>query len=342
MRFSDTDPFAGLAYSYVVDSAQPSSISYAWTLGTPVASLLVASALAGALLAALAALLAVRVGRGADLRAALRVSEWAALAALLLVSTFGVYLAADPSLPSVLLLAAHPLSCLWGVGAVSRLRYRVKRGLGLSTLAQGVARFPLAEVTVATFLWYLPPVLGGTYQYLQDPRSEDPAGGSAALAVPTSLFLGIKTWFAGSFRRDTGLLLHAAAFASLLLSAPGLLLHFLGSLPWEAVSKDRVRLSLLFAFAPLALVLELLLSYAGHPNVRFHLHRGTRLTLVVRVDALRSVILLATGAPSGSNRSLFKFLTRTEGGPEGRVRADFYRSPVPPFPRRLSGPGRRG
>lgn len=331
MRFFDTDPFAGLAYSYVVDSAQPSSISYAWTLGSPVATLLVASSLAGALLAALAALLAVRVGRGASLGAALRVSEWAALAALLLVSTLGVYLAADPLLLSTPLLAAYPLSCLWGLGRVARLLRGGDWGpLWPATLAEASARSPLAEVTAATFLPYLPPVLGGTYQYLQDPLLQDPAGGPGAPAAPTSSSLGISSRRIDGYRWDTGLRLHVAAFASLLLSFPGLLLRFFGSLPWKAVSGSRLRLSLSFAFAPLALVLELLLSYAGHPRIRFALHGGTRLILDVHANALRNVVRFATGASPGSNRELVKYLTRKGDGPRGRVRAGFYRSPVPP------------
>lgn len=341
MRFFDTDPFAGLAYSYVVDSAQPCSISYAWTSGSLLATLLVASALAGALLAVLAASFTFRVGLGASLGAALRlllwITLWGLLLALCLVPALGVALVADP------LLAAYPLSCLWGLGRVTRLLRNGDWGrLRPATLAQAAAGSPLAEATVASFLWYLPPVLGGTYRYLQKPLLEDPAGGFAAPAAPTSSFLGINSWCAELFRQDTGLRLHAAAFASLLLSAPGLLLGFLFSLPWKRVSGTRVSLTLLFAFAPLALVLELLFLYAGYPGIRFALHGGTRLTLVVRVKFLRSVVRFATGASPGSNRELAEFLTNTRGAPRGGVRADFYRSPVPPFPRRLPGPGRRG
>jgi hypothetical protein len=341
MRLPYADPFLGLDSSYLVDSAQPSSISYAGNSGSLLATLLVASALAGALLAALAAFLAVRVGLGVSLRAVSRLLLWAALwgllTALCLVPALGVAFVADP------FLAAYPLSCLWGLGVVGRLLRGGDWGpLWPSTLAEAVARSPLAEATVASFLWYLPPVLGGTYPCFWDHRLEGPAGGSGAPAAPTSSFLGINTWLPDSFRRDTGLRLHAVAFASLLLSAPGLLLGFLCSLPWKTVSKSRVSLSLLFAFAPLALVLELLFSYAGHPGIRFAVRGGTRLTLVVRVDALRNVVRLATGASPGSNWELANLLTRTGGGPRGRVRADFYRSPVPPFPGRSPGPGRRG
>jgi hypothetical protein len=110
MRLPYADPFLGLDSSYLVDSAQPSSISYAWNPGSLLATLLVASALAGALLAALAAFLAVRVGRGAGLGAVSRLLLWAALwgllTALCLVPALGVALVADP------LLAAYPLSCL--------------------------------------------------------------------------------------------------------------------------------------------------------------------------------------------------------------------------------------
>jgi hypothetical protein len=217
---------------------------------------------------------------------------------------------------------------------VARLVRRGKWGLlQPSTLAEAAAGSPLAEATVASFLRYLPPVLGGTCQYFQDPCLKGPAGGSAAPAAQTSLFLGIKTWFPGSFRRDTGLRLHAAAFASLLLSAPGLLLGFLGSLPWKAVSQTRVSLTLLSAFAPLALVLELLFSYAGHPRIRFTLHGGTRLTLVVRVKDLRAVARLAGRGGLGLSGKVVHFLTRTGDGPRGTVRADFYRPPVPPVSR---------
>jgi hypothetical protein len=341
MRLPYADPFLGLDSSYLVDSAQPSSISYAWNSGSLLATLLVASALAGALLAALAAFLAVRVGRGADLRAVSRLLLWAALwgllTALCLVPALGVALVADP------LLAVYPLSCLWGIGVVGRLLRRGKGGRPqLPTLAEAAAGSPLAEATVASFFRYLPPVLGGTCQYIQKPLLEDPVGGSVAPAAPTSLFLGINAWRPGSFRRDTGLRLHAAAFASLLLSAPGLLLGFLCSLPWKAVSRNRVSLTLFFAFAPLALVLELLLSYAGYPRTRFVLNGGTRLTLVVHANVLRNVVRFATGSSLGSYRELAEFLTRTGDGPRGRVRADFYRPPVPPFPRRPPGPGRRG
>jgi hypothetical protein len=157
-----------------------------------------------------------------------------------------------------------------------------------------------------------------------------------APAAPTSPLLGINAWFAGSFRWDVGLGLHAAAFVSFLLSVPGLLLHFLGSLPWKAVSRTRVRLSLSFALAPLALALELLFSYAGLSHIRFTLHGGYRLTLVVRVKDLRAVVRLASEGSLGSNVELAKFLQRTGGGSRGQVRADFFCPLKPTAPGRAS------
>jgi hypothetical protein len=293
----------------------------------------VAQAFTEVLLAALAALLVLRVRRVADTGqawlAAFRPLLWVGFGGAVVV--FGlllylrVYSAAGFSLPSTLLVAAHPLSCLWGVGLVAKLLGKGKRALGYpTTLVQAAACSPLSKVTVDTFLGFLPPSLGGHYQYLRNPVLEAPVGGSVALAAPTSPLLGINAWFAGSFRRDVGLRLHVAAFVSLLLSVPGLLLHFLGSLPWKAVSGTRVSLTLLFAFAPLALALEFLFSYAGLSHIRFNLHGGHRLTLVVRVKDLRAVVRLASEGSLGSNVELAKFLQRTGGGPRGQVRADFF------------------
>jgi hypothetical protein len=297
----------------------------------------------GVLLAMLAALLVFRVRRVADtgqawsaaFRPFIRAGFWGFVVVFGLLLYLGVYSAAGFSLPSTLFVAAHPLSCLWGVGLVAKLLGKGKRDLGYpTTLAQAAAGSPLAGITVDTFLGFLPPSLGGHYQYFRDPLLEAPAGGSVALAAPTSPLLGINAWFAGSFRWDVGLGLHVAAFVSFLLSVPGLLFHFLRSLPWKAVQRNQLRLSLPFAFAPLALALELLFLYAGLSHIRFNLHGGHRLTLVVLVKDLRAVVRLTSEGSLGSNVELAKFLQRTGGGSRDQVRADFFCPPEPTAPGR--------
>jgi ubiquinol-cytochrome c reductase cytochrome b subunit len=66
MRLLKSDPLLGLANSYLVDSAQPSSISYIWNFGSLLATCLVVQIVTGVLLAMLAALLVFRVRRVAD------------------------------------------------------------------------------------------------------------------------------------------------------------------------------------------------------------------------------------------------------------------------------------
>ena len=66
MRLFNLDPILGLLNSYLVDSAQLSSISYTWNLGSLIAAFVVAQAFTGVLLAVLAALLVLRVRRVAD------------------------------------------------------------------------------------------------------------------------------------------------------------------------------------------------------------------------------------------------------------------------------------
>lgn len=242
----------------------------------------------------------------------------------------GVYSAAGFSLSSTLLVAAHPLSCLWGVGVAAKLLGKGKRALQYpTTLFQVGAGSPLAKVTVDTFLRFLPPKLSRHLGYNRGLPLEVPAGGSGLSTASALPLLGLNLWSIDGFRRDTGLRLHVAALVSLLLSVPGLLLHFLASLPWKSLPEGRVSLAFTRPLIPLALVMEVLFSYAGLSSIRFTLHGRQWLTLVVRLDQLLAVARLAgdslSDGPCASPRALEEFLRGSEAASRERVRASFFR-----------------
>jgi hypothetical protein len=334
MRLLNLDPILGLLNSYLVDSAQLSSISYTWNLDSLLVACLAVQAFIRVLLAALAALLLLPVAdtgqtRFAFLRPLTRFGFWGYAASFGLLLYLAAYLAVNLLWFSAFFTVSYPLSCLWGVGLAGKLLIKeLRRFYHPKTLAQATALSSLAKVTVDTFLGHLPAELSGHLRYNRGSRLEAPAGGSRSLPAPASPSLGLNLWTLDGFRRDTGLRLHAAAFVSLLLSAPGLLLHFLASLPWEVLPEGRVRLSLLFAYAPLALVLELLFSYAGLSSIRFTVNGRRRLTLVLRLDELLAVARLGAESRSewacSSPRALSKFLRYEGATRQGYIEGKFF------------------
>lgn len=241
----------------------------------------------------------------------------------------GVYSAAGFSLPSTLLVAAHPLSCLWGVGVVSKFVIRdLVRFRYATTLAEAAARSRLAKVTVTTFLGYLPQDLSGHLGFDSDSRLEAPAEGSGAFTALASSCLAPILWTIDAFRQNPALQLHVAAFVSLLLSARGLLLYFLASLPWTFLGGGWVRLTLSCRLVPLVLVLELLILYAGLPITRFTLEGGRRFILYLRMDELLAVARLGrwgrSEEPCASTEALEKFLRGDRGLSRMRVQSSFF------------------
>jgi hypothetical protein len=193
----------------------------------------VVQTLAGALLAMLAVLLALRVWRGAGTGLALcppvRVAPWGLPLALCLLTALGVYFAAGLSLPSALFVATHPLSCLWGVAVVSKFIIKdLARFCHAYTLAEVAAWSRLNEVTVTTFLGYLPRFLSGRLGFDAGPRSSL-LHGFFVDPMPSTWGLLLQT--GDLFRQNHALQLHVYALASLLVSTKGLLLSFLRSLP---------------------------------------------------------------------------------------------------------------
>jgi hypothetical protein len=294
----------------------------------------VVQTLAGALLAMLAVLLAFRVWWGAGTGLALclpvRVAPWGLLLALCLLAALGATLAVGLSLPSALFVAAHPLSCLWGVAVVSKF---IIKDLALFShvysLAEVATRSRLNELTVTSFLRYLPKKLGGSLGYDWHPYRGAPAGGIGPFAALTPPSLDLVTWTVDLFRQNQALQLHVYALASLLFSTPGLLLAFLGSLPWIFLGDGRVLLCLPSRFVPLALLLERLFGYAGFSHIRFTLEGSCELTLVASLDELLAVVRLTRRGrregPCPSTQALEAFLRTPELNLEPGVQTFFYR-----------------
>jgi hypothetical protein len=232
--------------------------------------------------------------------------------------------------------ALHPLSCTWGLAGVLKLSAKARGALRQPAfLAQAAVAFPLGATTIRTFLGYLPSRLGGYSKYGWGPLVGAPAKGFGGVTTPTSSLLGVKAWVIDGFRWDTGLLLHAAAFASLLLSAPRLVFNFLRALPWKRVAGSRggLRLVLPFCLAPLALVLEMLLFLAGFPDARFTLHGDGYITLTVSAKRLRTVVLLADGSHRQSYVPTCEEMARPRGPHVEGIWLDFFRPVQSPLPR---------
>jgi hypothetical protein len=293
----------------------------------------VVQTLAGAFLAVLVVFLAFRVWRGAGTGLALcspiRVAPWGLLLALCLLAALGVYLAAGLSLPSALFVATHPLSCLWGVAVVSKFIIKdLARFCHAYTLAEVAAWSRLNEVTVTTFLGYLPRVLSGRLGFDAGSRFFSLPG---YLVNPMPSTWGLLPGTGDLFRQNHALQLHVYALATLLVSTKGLLLAFLRSLPWTFSRDGRVWLGLSNRFVPLALLLERLFRLAGFSGILFTLHGERRLILVVSPDQLLAVARLGRRGrgegPCPSTQALEAFLRSGGAASQPGVQEIFYRPP---------------
>jgi hypothetical protein len=186
------------------------------------------------------------------------------------------------------------------------------------SLARGTSLLALAltsrvaGVTAAHFVELLPNVIGGFTQYDAGVRALDPKWGTAMTPFPVTDCLSLVPAQPCSFSASPAFRLPAAAFASLLLSAPGLLLNFLVHLPLH-YSEKTVTLRLPISCAGLAAVIERLFSLAGAGRVRFTQLGWEWLVLEANVYQLQKVVGLGGGFPgwdSAAGREAVKRLIK--------------------------------